>query len=211
MCSSRASAQCRPPQTRQTRRTLRTLRAGGVAARATSRTRDHLRIHRVDELDGSSVHRSDLGSFTVNVDLGNGAGGRDLQPDGTPVARDGFVRKNLSATAATLCYTASPSAKVTEVFVYRSRYANSGVGSAVSRSGRSDRPDSCCLQDVHVHLTQTRRRSTTSICCRSPTAARPHSSIGQSGITSGHERNGDRSTTRLERPICLLQRRHRHS
>lgn len=83
--------------------------------------------------------------FTVNATWASSSGAGSWNLTAHPSFSTALFGKNLSATAATLCYTASASAKISEVDIYRSGYSNSGVGSAnLIGVDTTDRTDAAC-------------------------------------------------------------------
>lgn len=83
--------------------------------------------------------------FTVNATWATSSGAGSWNLTAHPSFSTALFGKNLSATAATLCYTASASAKISEVDIYDSRYSNSGVGSAgLIAVDATDRTDAAC-------------------------------------------------------------------
>jgi hypothetical protein len=84
-------------------------------------------------------------SYTVNATWATSSGAGSWFLTAHPSFSTALYGKNLSATAATLCYSASGSAAISEVDIYRSRYSNSGIGSpSLIASDATDRTDAAC-------------------------------------------------------------------
>ena len=84
-------------------------------------------------------------SYTVNATWATSSGAGGFFLTAHPSFSTALFGKNLSATAATLCYSASASAKISEVDIYDSRYVNSGIGSTtLLAADPTDRTDAAC-------------------------------------------------------------------
>jgi len=84
-------------------------------------------------------------TYTVNATWATASGAASVNLTAHPSLPTGLYGKNLAVTAATLCYTASASAKIDTVFIYQNRYSTGGIGTAnLVATDPTDRTDAAC-------------------------------------------------------------------
>jgi hypothetical protein len=84
-------------------------------------------------------------TYTVNATWAIASGATSVDLTAHPSLPTGLYGKNLQVTSATLCYTASASAKIDAVFIYQNRYSTGGIGTAnLVATDPTDRTDAAC-------------------------------------------------------------------
>jgi hypothetical protein len=123
-------------------------------------------------------------SYTVNATWATSSGAGSWFLTAHPSFSTALYGKNLSATAATLCYSASGSAAISEVDIYRSRYSNSGIGSpSLIASDATDRTDAACRTYTFTSPQALSSRDDIGFVVQATYTGAASLLIGQSGLT----------------------------
>ena len=131
-------------------------------------------------------------TYTVNATWATSSGAGAVFLTAHPSFSTALFGKNLSATAATLCYSASASAKISEVDIYDSRYVNSGIGSTTLLAADPTDRDRRCMP----HCTRSHRRKPCRHWTTLDSSSRSHTAVP-------HRFSSDKAVSLSRRPRRL--------